>query len=132
MLNKISLKKLFMDIGGQRGGVRSLAPPLFANLVPILFVPPPSAYQKTQIDKKWSENASERVNLKIFLPRGKDTSLPLDPIPAQSRPFRPCCVGHNNSFKISPPPLEILCPRLDIAKIYEIVNISCKQLLLYR
>ena len=25
------------------------------------------------------------------------------------------------------PPLEILCPRLDIAKIYEIINISCKQ-----
>ena len=44
VLNKISLKKLFMDIGGQRGGVRSLAPPLFANLAPILFVPPPSAY----------------------------------------------------------------------------------------
>ena len=46
VLNKISLKKLFMDIGGQRGGVRSLAPPPFRQPRPHPFRPTPFSLLK--------------------------------------------------------------------------------------
>ena len=36
------------------------------------------------------------------------------PYSAQSRPFRPRCVGHNNIRNLAPPHFEILWPRLDL------------------
>ena len=74
MSAQVKNKYIYVYISGQRGGGRQ-------NLAP----PPFSLLKGHKLEKKWSENASERVNFQNFLTQGKG----LDPNPTQSRPFGP-------------------------------------------
>ena len=79
---------------GQRWcGVWSIAPPL-------------QLINRAQIGKKGLKMLLRGSILQNFLTQGKGTSLSLDHIHAQSRPFGPRCVGHNNIQTLAP--FEIL------------------------
>ena len=68
--------------------------------------------KRAQTRKKWSEYASERINFSKFSYLGEGhTSLPLS---LSLRNFGPLGLValDTTTFKISPPPFEILCPRL--------------------
>ena len=72
----------------------------------------PTHWNSKNYEKRGLKTHLRGLIFQNFLTQGKGTSLPLDPIPAQTRPYGPRCGCHSILQISPPPPFQFLCTPL--------------------